>query len=328
MRCWVNILAFCCWVQGNMAQNFNQPSVTQVTEPVNMGESPVWDRRVGKLFFVDIHDGRIMAYDYDKQTMDVAAEFSGNDLTPIILTKNNPNVMIAGLNRNLAKIALYNKSAEAHILHTVQNEKPKNRFNDGKADSRGRVWIGTMGHEPSNGSLELNAGALFKFSKDNVKTPTVVIPKISISNGLTWSLDGTLFYYIDTPSEEVVQYDYYAENGSIANKKVVFSTKEKKMGYPDGMTIDENGNLWIALYNGGSVIEINPSKGTLLRRIPIPAQYTTSVAWGGPNLDVLFVTTAKRSLTLKEREGQPGAGSLYAVTNLGVRGLPEFEADL
>lgn len=94
------------------------------------------------------------------------------------------------------------------------------------------------------------------------------------------------------------------------------------------MTIDEDGNLWVALYAGGSVIQIDPAKGTLLKRIPIPAQYTTSVAWGGPKLDVLFVTTAKRRLTPKDTEAQPGAGSLYAVTNLGTKGIPEFEADI
>lgn len=94
------------------------------------------------------------------------------------------------------------------------------------------------------------------------------------------------------------------------------------------MTIDEDGNLWVALYAGGSVIQINPSNGTLIRRIPIPAQFTTSVAWGGPNLDVLFVTTASRYLTPEELQGQPGAGSLYAITGLGTRGLPDFEAEI
>lgn len=94
------------------------------------------------------------------------------------------------------------------------------------------------------------------------------------------------------------------------------------------MTIDKDGNLWVALYGGGSVIQIDPDKGTLKRRIPIPAAHTTSVAWGGTNLDVLFVTTSKRSLTQQERVFQPGAGSLYALTNLGTKGLPEFEADI
>ncbi|KAL1497757.1 hypothetical protein ABEB36_008660 [Hypothenemus hampei] len=324
---WIRLTFTFCWVQGIMSYSFKQPCVTQVSEPVNMGESPVWDPRLGKLLFVDIHDGRIMGYDFDTQTLDVAAAFPGNDLTPIILTKNQ-HIVLAGINRSLAKVVLYQTTAEPEILHTVQNNKPKNRFNDGKADSKGRVWIGTIGHEPANGPLELNAAALFKFTKDNITNPNIMIDNVSVSNGLTWSLDGTEFFYIDTPCEEIVKYDYYAETGNIANRKVVFSTNEQHMGYPDGMTIDEDGNLWIALYGGGSVIQVNPSSGELLKRIPIPAQYTTSVAFGGPDLDVLFVTTSKRSLTSAERIGQPGAGSLYAITNLGTRGVPNFEADI
>lgn len=313
-----------------MAHSFKHPSVTQVTEPVNIGESPVWDRRVGKLYFVDIHHGKVLAYDYEKQSTEAVAQFPGKDITPIILSKNNPNVLIAGINRDLAKIPLNSKTAEPLVLHTVQNDKPKNRFNDGKADSRGRVWVGTMGYEEPklNGKWEKNAGALFKFSKENSTSPAVMIRGVSIANGLAWNHDGTNFYYIDTPSEEIAQYDYYAETGNIANRKVVFSTKGKGLGFPDGMTIDEDDNLWIALYGGGSVIQVNPATGTLLKRIPIPAKFTTSAAWGGPDLDILFVTTSKRWLTPADIEQQPGAGSLYAVTNLGTKGRPEFEADI
>ncbi|XP_066145537.1 uncharacterized protein [Euwallacea fornicatus] len=312
-----------------MSNSFKQqPAVTQLTAPANIGESPVWDKRVGKLFFVDIHHGRLMAYDYENQTTEVAAEFPGKDLAPIIMTKTSPNVMIGGLNRDLVKIALYNETAEPEVLHTVQRDKPKNRFNDGKADGKGRIWIGTIGDEPPNGRLELHAAALFQFTKENIAKPEILVERVSISNGLTWSIDGTKFYYIDSPTQEIVKYDYDAETGNIANRTVIFSTKDKQMGFPDGMTIDEDGNLWIALYGGGSVIQVNPADGSLLRRIPIPAAHTTSVAWGGPNLDVLFVTTSKRSLTPQEKEGQPGAGSLYAVTNLGTKGIPEFEADI
>lgn len=93
---------------------------------------------------------------------------------------------------------------------------------------------GTIGNEPPNGRLELNSAALFKFSKNNVTHPTVMIPNVSVSNGLTWSLDATEFYYIDTPSEEIVKYNYYSETGCIDNRTVVFSTKNKGMGFPDG----------------------------------------------------------------------------------------------
>ncbi|XP_030761756.1 regucalcin-like isoform X2 [Sitophilus oryzae] len=307
---------------------FKNPAVIQVTEPAHHAEGPVWDARVGKLYFVDLHQGKILAYDYANDSTEVAAEFPGNDLVPIILTKKDPNVVIVGLNRTVARVKLYNKDSKPEPFHTVQEEHPKNRFNDGKADVKGRLWFGTMGYETLDGKVDLNVGALFKFNPADLTKPTVEITEISIGNGLAWNGDNTKFYYIDSVTYEVVQYDFNADNGTISNRKVVFSTKDKGMGVPDGMTVDIDDNLWVALYGGGSVIQVNPKTGDLLRRIPLSAQYTTSAIWGGPNLDILFVTTSRRSLTSDEKDKQPAAGSLFAITNLGTKGRLEYMTDL
>ncbi|XP_050304259.1 regucalcin-like [Anthonomus grandis grandis] len=319
------------WLQGLlMGSKSNYPSVTQVTEPVQISETPLWDQRVGKLFFVNIHHGQVLAYDPKTQKTELAAEFEGNNLTPIILTKD-PNVLLGGLNRSLVKIKLFDKQAKPEVLHTVQNDHPRNRFNDGKADNKGRVWIGTIGYEPlpgESGEVELNVAALFKFTKDHINAPEVMIPKISLGNGLTWNSINTKFYYIDTYTEDVVQYDYDDTTGTISNKKVAFDCKGKGLGRPDGMTIDVDDKLWVALYGGGSVIQVDPTTGSILRRIPIPAAHTTCPVWGGPNFDILYVTTSKRSLTEQERNEQPGAGAVYAVTNLGTKGYPLYEADI
>ncbi|KAF7269649.1 hypothetical protein GWI33_017330 [Rhynchophorus ferrugineus] len=295
------------------------PSVTQVTEPVQHGEGPVCDPRVGKLYYVDLHHGRVMAYDYARGTTEIAIEIPGHDLVPVLLTKD-PDTFIVGLNRSVARVKA---SSKPGILHTVQDDHPKNRFNDGKADAEGRLWLGTMGYETPDGKVEPNVGALFKYSPEDVTKPSVEIAGIGVGNGLAWSKDNTKFYYIDSLTQDIEQYDYDATTGRISNKSIVFSVKGKGMGSPDGMTIDEDDNLWVALYGGGSVIEVNPKTGTLLRRIPIPAQYTTSVIWGGPNLNILYVTTSYRSLVEKEKVYQASAGSVFAISNLGTKGRPE-----
>lgn len=152
-----------------------------------------------------------------------------------------------------------------------------------------------------------------------------------MSNGLAWNQDDTKFYYIDSPTLHVMQYDYDSESGAISNGKIVFDVNQYQnyiTGVPDGMTIDAEDKLWIALYGGGTIIHVDPSTGSLLNIIAIPARYVTSVNFGGPNLDVLFVTTSRYTLSQTERKQQPAAGSVFAITNTGSYGLPAFQADI
>lgn len=187
-----------------------------------------------------------------------------------------------------------------------------------------------MGYENASGVLP-NQGSLYFINKTNLLTPQIVISPVNISNGLAWNKANTKFYYIDTPTDKVMEYDYDNSLGAISNPRVAFdvaANSDKITGHPDGMTIDSDDNLWVALYSGGSVIKVNPSTGELLQIIPIPAIDVTSVAFGGPNMDVLFVTTTRYPLTAQERLQQPGAGSVWAVSNLGVTGVPMFTADI
>lgn len=187
-----------------------------------------------------------------------------------------------------------------------------------------------MGYENSSGVVP-NQGALYLITRDNLYQPRQAIAPVNISNGLAWSSDDTKFFYIDTPSLRVVQFDFNTETGEITNGKTAFNVAQYSdyiTGSPDGMTIDSDDNLWIALYGGGAIIKVDPRTGALLHVIPIPARDVTSVNFGGPNLDVLFVTTSRHSLSAEERKQQPGAGAVYAITNTGSRGLPAFEADI
>lgn len=115
------------------------------------------------------------------------------------------------------------------------------------------IFLGTMGYENASGTIPDQA-SLYKFVPQNVKNPTVEIRPVSISNGLAWSKDNTKFYYIDTPTRKIASYDFDLEKGEISNKQIVFDLSNYDIGgNPDGMTIDEDDNLFIALYNGGAV---------------------------------------------------------------------------
>lgn len=186
-----------------------------------------------------------------------------------------------------------------------------------------------MGFENASGVVP-NEGSLYLFTKFNLKSPKVILTPVNISNGISWNKANDKMYYIDTPTRQIHQFDFNNTDGLISNKKIVFDLANYSniTGYPDGMTIDKDDKLWIALYNGGAVIQVDPASGELLKIIAIPAQYVTSVIWGGQDFDVLYVTTSKFALNEKQKLQQPAAGSLFGITNLETRGFPSYFADV
>ncbi|CAG9761066.1 unnamed protein product [Ceutorhynchus assimilis] len=311
--------------------NFDSPSVYQVTQPVDHSEGPMWDGRKNILYYVDIHSGRVLSYNYNTKKVNFITLKGA--VTPVIPAKNNENILLVGLDRSLVALEWdgENELGTQRTLTTVSQQFPQSRFNDGKADKRGRVWIGTMGHENAQTrSLDSNQGILYKMTRDSLIRPRVEVAPVNISNGLSWNKANNKMYYIDTPTRKVMEYDYDDEKGEISNPRIAVDiTKYTTLtGNPDGMTIDQDDNLWIALYSGGSVIRVNPKNGQLLQVVPIPARDVTSVMWGGPNLDILFVTTSRLHLTENERKVFPAAGSVFAVTNLKRKGTQTYYADL
>ncbi|KAF5301130.1 hypothetical protein FQR65_LT08960 [Abscondita terminalis] len=311
------------------ASVFNGPAVYQVAEPIDHGEGPTWDSRTNLLYFVDIFEGRALSYNY--LTNELNAIYLHGNTTPIIPTKTNPCQFIVGIERSVSLIEWDGKETvfSKKALVTVSNQFPTSRFNDGKADKDGRLWIGTMGFESSAG-VTPNEGVLYSISKNTLNEPLAVIRPVNVSNGMAWNKANNKFYYIDSPTLTVMEYDYDGQTGVISNSRIVFDlSKHTNLGgVPDGMTIDKDDNLWIALYFGGAVIKVDSKTGCLLQVIAIPAQCVTSVAWGGHHLDILFVTTSKHVLNASERIKQPAAGSLFAITNLGTHGLPMDYVDI
>lgn len=296
--------------------------VETISDKLILGEGPHWDAETQSLYFVDIFNNAIHRYvPATKEHYKVKLDSNVSIVVPV---KNHKNKFVVTLERKVAVITWDGKS------QTVSNweeicELDKglvgHRINDGKCDITGRLWTGTMGPEPQLGHCENNKGTLF--SLNATKTLTSHLGGIGISNGLAWSLDNKKMYYIDSLKESVSQFDFDVTSGTISNETTIFSFKNAGVkGLPDGMTIDTNGNLWVACFSGYQVIQIDPRKtDTLLRSVKLPAKQVTSVAFGGKNLDELYVTTASFTIDDVVLSG-PEHGAIYKITGLGVKGLP------
>lgn len=176
-----------------------------------------------------------------------------------------------------------------------------------------------MGKEERPAEVERQQGSLFSVNSDLCVTKH--LSQVDISNGLEWSLDQKTFFYIDSLSLTVDAFDYDCHSGLIGNRRVVYRLEEGA-GLPDGMTGDADGRLWVACYNGGRVIHIDPATGVLLQTVSLPVMKTTSCCFGGPDYSDLYVTSASLGLDQSGRRQQPLAGGTFKVTGLGVKGRP------
>ncbi len=191
------------------------------------------------------------------------------------------------------------------------DKRTDNRFNDGKCDSAGRFWAGTISTVKKQGDANL-------YQLDQGGTIHLKITGVTNSNGICWNDSLQSMYYIDTPSQKVMVYHYDRLSGDISNARTAVDFKDLDVdGSPDGMTIDSNGLLWVAMCHGGAVVCVNPEDGQLVNKIDFPCVETTACTFGGDRLDRLFVTTGVHK-TLEE----PNAGSVFVVDGLGVQGLP------
>jgi sugar lactone lactonase YvrE len=273
-----------------------------------LGECPVWDEARQRLLWLDILTGEIHQY------LSATGEhrvFNTGQVTGSFALCTSGRVLV-GFQNGFAFIDLETGTVEWLIEGEVT--KPDTRFNDGKCDAAGRFWTGTMSQSRKSG-----AGSLYAIEVD--KTIVIKIPGVTVSNGLAWSADDARFYFIDTATSQVAAYDYDIGSGSIANKKIAVNIPIE-MGKPDGMTIDTEGMLWIALWNGWCVTRWNPYTCKLLQKVVLPVSQVTSCTFGGKELNSLYITTANTGLSDEERIKQPLAGSVFVIENIGCKGLP------
>ncbi len=279
-----------------------------------LGEGPVWDWKRKVICWIDILRGHVHQYSPEDKTH---TTISVNDMIGCMAISTDGNI-IAALKSGLAFIDRETK--KIRIIADPEDHLPGNRFNDGKCDPAGRFWAGTMAL-----SEEPQAGSVYVLDKD--LTFSKKIEGVTISNGMAWSPDQKTFYYIDTPTYTIVSYQYEKTTGAISNKKAIIIF-DRDHGYPDGMTIDAEGMLWIAHWDGWQITRWNPNTGKKLFSIPLPVARVTSCAFGGDNMDDLYITTARKELTEEQLKDQPLAGSLFVLHKCGVKGIPAFEFQL
>ena len=184
-------------------------------------------------------------------------------------------------------------SGAPRLITGIREAGPTIRFNDGKCDPSGRFWAGTMAYDESRA-----AGALYRLGTDGQATR--VLDAVTISNGLAWSADGNTMFYIDTPTQTIDAFSFDPSTGAIADRRPVIAIPPAA-GAPDGMAIDAEGGLWVALWGGAALHRY--LDGRLDRVIPMPVSRPTSCAFGGSDFDELFVTSASTGLTSEARTG-------------------------
>jgi sugar lactone lactonase YvrE len=275
-----------------------------------LGEGCIWDYKRQRLLFVDIE--KCLVYIYHPETKDLRQIDVGQRVGTVVPTQDGE--LLVALEKSVAVLDPATESLETAA--EIETDVAGNRFNDGKCDPAGRFWVGTVVEDMS----EPRAG-LYRIDSDySVKK---MLAGVTNSNGLVWSLDHTKLYYIDTPTRRVFSFDYDLAGGDIENRRPVIEVPES-MGYPDGMTIDAEGKLWVALFEGAAVSRWDPNGGRLIDSYPIPAKNVTSCAFGGENLDELYVTTARFLMTAEDLKAYPQSGGLFRL-KVKTKGIPCFE---
>ncbi len=272
-----------------------------------LGEGPWWDVSLGALWRVDILGG--LAHSWDPRTGEMAQWNLGQDVGFIIPMADGR--LVAGRRRDVVVVDLADGS-ETTIAQTPGITQA--RFNDGKTDRSGRVWAGTIVDDQSKPT------AVFGHVDKTGFTET--FGGLTISNGLGWSPDNSTMYVTDSGARTIWAFDYDLDHGEMSNKRV-FATDDDCA--PDGLTVDAEGGVWSAKWDGARVVRYEPD-GSVSAVIPAPVSRPTSCAFGGPALDTLYVTSASVGLADGEIETTP-AGSVLAVQP-GVLGLPEAPAVL
>jgi D-xylonolactonase len=271
----------------------------------NVGEGPVWVEREAALYWVDNKgnrifrlgaDGAVTSFDTPFQVCCIAPRASGG--------------LIAGSDRGFAAVDPARGSFD--VIENPEKDIPGNRFNDGKTDPQGRFWSGTMDNaeKVASGSLyRLDADLRWKRMDSGYR----------VTNGPAFDPTRGRMYHTDSAPGTIYAFDV-SENGELSARRVFIQFGEGD-GHPDGMTVDSDGNLWVCFWDGWCLRRISP-QGDILDRIPMPVQRPTSCAFGGPDLDRLYVTSARLGIDADSLAMQPCAGGLFLV-EAGARGIAQ-----
>ena len=271
-----------------------------------LGEGAFWNHHTQEFYWVDIEGLKL--HIYNPATKENRTLTTPTRIGTVVPSKGEEAVvaLVDGI------YMMNTKSGALRLLSDVEADMPGNRFNDGKCDPNGNLWVGSMYY-----GQDAPLANLYKVTPSG--EATVMKDSVTISNGIVWTSDNKTMYYIDTPTAKIMAYDYDMSTSTISNERVAVEVPESE-GFPDGMAIDAEDMLWVGLWNGSAVARYNPETGKLISKIEVPALNVTACAFGGENLDVLYITTARLGTSEEQLEKWPNAGSIFKA-NPGVKGV-------
>jgi sugar lactone lactonase YvrE len=296
-----------------MTEHITEPvvhggAVACTTGQTVLGEGARWDDRREELLCVDIVSGHVYRerVDEDGGLVRVATHELGVTVGAIAPVEGHDGWLLAA-GRGFAYLR-----PDGSLRPIEDVAPPGTRMNDGACDPQGRFWAGTLADDHRAGG-----GALYRLDTDG--QTDLVVGGMTIPNGIAWSPDGSTMYLVDSGPRVIHAYAFDGDRGTISAERALVTVPEE-VGAPDGMTVDADGDLWVAVYGGGRVNRYSP-EGVLRQTFMIPAEQTTSCAFGGHALTRLYVTTATENWSDEQRRAEPGAGLVYRVET-DARGRP------
>lgn len=275
-----------------------------------LGEGPLWDVEQERLYWIDSFDGRVFRATADGgelRAWDVPMKIGS------MAIRKDGHGAIVSLARGFHLLDF--RTGDVALIHDPEPDKQANRINDGKVDRQGRFVAGSMDTMESGPN-----GALYRVDPD--LSVHKLDDGIIVSNGPCWSPDGNIFYFADSWSGEIRAYDYDQKTGSVSNRRTFTRIDTSTGGAADGSTVDAEGFLWNAQVYNGKLIRYRPD-GKIDRVIDMPVKKVTSVMFGGPKLDILYVTSMAKPPLPRFPDDGVLRGSLFAITGLGIKGIPE-----
>jgi sugar lactone lactonase YvrE len=275
-----------------------------VLPTAKLGEGPRWDDTTATLLWVDIPNKSVHRYD-PATGVDTVQQVS--DVVSLAVPRRRGGVVV-GLPDGLHFL----NGKQSMGLVAIESERTDTRTNDGACDAAGRLWVGTMALDERS-----PVAALYRVDPDY--SVTTILTGTTISNGLGWSPSGRSFYFIDSPTRRVDVFDCDLATGTLENRRP-FAAVEVEGAVPDGLNVDAEGCVWVALHGGWGLNRYSP-EGELVAEVRLPVAKITSCCFGGAELRDLFVTTRRDGLSEAEVAEQPLSGALLCL-DVGVAGLP------
>jgi sugar lactone lactonase YvrE len=266
-----------------------------------LGEGPVWDHVNHRLYWVDIVEKKIHSCEASADAI-LGKPIELHQMVGAFSFRSQGG-MIAAIEDGF--VGIDSSTHQVTPLAEVEQDMPTHRFNDGKCDPAGRFWAGSMA---KNGSGK--SGSLYSIDKNHHVVRH--LDQLGISNGLCWNSKADTLYFIDSALSSVQAFDYDLVTGTITNPRTVI-TIDSSEGLPDGMTIDQEGMLWIAHWGGWQVSRWNPQTGKKVGVVSVPAENVTSCVFGGHKMNQLYITTASIGIDSNHLAKQPHAGSVFVV---------------